>query len=259
MNIIDTHCHLDFPVLSDELESTLQHARLHQVTRFIVPAVNIENWSRVAQLAENHPEIAPAYGLHPLFTHQMEDVERLNDWLLNHSCVALGEFGLDFFDARSASEQSIQQHFFESQLDLAVRYQKPVILHVRKAHDAVLKALRRRNLSCAGVIHAFSGSEQQARQYIDLGFKLGFGGAITYERANKKRALLSALPLSAIVLETDAPDMPPSFLKPNEPNSPASAYGIAEIMAQHLTMPLDELIVQLNRNADAIFNLNVAY
>lgn len=254
MQIIDTHCHLDFPQLSSNLAKTLADCATHGVKKLVVPAVGKQNWQQVKQLGIKLPNVYPAFGMHPVFEHQNADLSLLEDYLRLPSCIAIGEFGLDFAHSKTCQQQQLE--LFNAQLELAASYDLPVILHVYKAHDVAIQALRHRQLNKAGIVHAFSGSEQQARQYIELGYKLGFGGTITYSRAKKKHRLLQNLPLSAIVLETDAPDMPPCFVKKGEPNTPANAYFILQAMAKLLQLPTADLAQKLNHNAKHILAIN---
>ncbi len=165
-------------------------------------------WPRVTELCSGHKRFYCALGLHPCFLsdHHSNDLGTLRNLAESGSCAAVGEIGLDYWDGHENAD--MQQYFFEAQLAVAKDFRLPVLLHVRKAHDQVLKALRSYQLDRAGIVHAFSGSHQQAEQYIQLGFKLGIGGSITYSRAQRLRKLVSTLPLSSMVLETDAPDMP---------------------------------------------------
>ncbi len=209
MQLIDTHCHLDFPVLHDALDQVLLRARAAGVARFVVPGVGGHNWPAVLALCAQHRDLFPALGMHPCFLggELAAQLQRLDQLLTcRREVVAVGEIGLDLFIP--AADFALQLSVFRPQLELAKTHEKPVLLHVRKAHDQVLKQLRQLRLPRAGIVHAFSGSEQQALEYLKLGFKLGVGGAITYPRARKLRQLVADLPLDSFVLETDAPDMP---------------------------------------------------
>lgn len=209
MELIDSHCHLDFPAISNDIDGVLERARNNGVTRFVVPGVSSENWSRVLELCAEHEGLYPALGLHPCFlkADHGDDLMRLEQ-LLKHcpELVAVGEIGLDLFIPEA--DLKYQLAVLLPQLELAKQFNKPVLLHVRKAHDQMLQQLRRMKLPAAGVVHAFSGSEQQAQEYLKLGFKLGIGGSVTYERARKLRRLVANLPLDSFILETDSPDMP---------------------------------------------------
>jgi len=209
MELIDTHCHLDFPAISKDMDGVLERARNNGVTRFVVPGVSSENWYRVLKLCAEHDGLYPALGLHPCFleSDHADDLLRLEALLSSKpEIIAVGEIGLDLFIPDADLE--FQLAVLLPQLKLAKQFNKPVLLHVRKAHDQILQQLRRMKLPAAGIVHAFSGSKQQAQEYLKLGFKLGIGGSVTYERAKKLRSMVAELPLKSFVLETDSPDMP---------------------------------------------------
>lgn len=256
---IDSHCHLDFPAF--EPIRMQEMADMHQagVVACVVPGVTADTWGRLQQLADSEAAVFPAYGLHPYFLsqHQRRDLALLEQQLATQPAVAVGEFGLDYY--LTELDRDEQQFYFDAQLSLAKQCDLPVILHVRKAHDQVLKALRQAQLPRGGVIHAYSGSEQQARQYIELGFMLGFGGSVTYDRALKLRSLLQRLPLESILLETDAPDMPPSFVEQGQINKPSYLPQIAScvqaVIEKSHSLSLSALAEQTSRNADRLFGL----
>lgn len=211
MPLIDTHCHLDFPAFDNDRDLVLQQARTLGIGAILIPGVSAARWPQVLALCagrrtSRYPRLLPALGLHPAYCdqHCPADVERLRLMLRSGRAVAIGEIGLDF--SHAPENTAIQRQYFARQLALAAELSLPLLLHVRKAHDCVLEHLRATQV-CGGIVHASSGSVQQARAYIDLGFKLGFGGMLTYARSRKLRALARALPLDALVLETDAPDM----------------------------------------------------
>jgi len=217
---IDTHCHLDAPEFADSLDAIIQRAADKNVKAILLPAVKAADCASVKGLAHQYSQQIPGLvytlGIHPLYTNQAQesDIQILEshiiDSLSDPRFVGVGEIGLDYFVEDLDPHQ--QEFFFNAQLDLAQKYQLPVILHIRRSQDAILKALRRRNIP-SGIAHAFNGSFQQAEQFIELGFTLGFGGAATYERALQIRRLLKELPLDSIVTETDAPDIPPAWLR----------------------------------------------
>ena len=237
--MFDTHCHLDFPEFDADREHVLQHCRQLGLEGVLVPGVSAASWSRLLALTDQHADLFPALGLHPMFIdeHRDEHLLELEKLLQADRAVALGEIGLDFFLPQL--DRLRQQHFFQAQLQLAVRYQLPVILHVRKAHDQVLSLLRQHRLP-GGIVHAFSGSYQQAQQYIELGFMLGFGGAMTWPRATKLQSLAARLPLSSLVLETDAPDMRPFGIDSHR-NSPEYLPQIASFLADLRGLDVAEL------------------
>ena len=237
---IDTHCHLDAPEFSNSLDAVIQAASSKDVQAILLPAVRAADFSNVKNLAHQYSQQIPGLvytlGIHPLYTNQAQedDIEILEkaiaESLADSRFVGVGEIGLDYFVEDLDPHK--QEFFFNAQLDLAHKYQLPVILHVRRSQDAILKALRRRNIT-SGIAHAFNGSFQQAEQFIELGFKLGFGGAATYERALQIRRLLKELPLDSIVTETDAPDIPPAWLRQEGIafNEPAFVARIAKELA----------------------------
>jgi TatD DNase family protein len=231
MMLIDSHCHLDAAEFNGQQAQLIQDAVQQNVQLMVIPAVDKASFQRVKQLSEN-PHCVYALGIHPMYVMQAQasDLDDLQQALEQspERLVAIGEIGLDYFV--EGLDRSIQQQFFVAQLKLAQRYQLPVILHVRHAIDDVLKYLRRHHV-VGGIAHAFNGSPQQAEQFIQMGFKLGFGGACTYTRANKIRQLAKDLPEHSLVLETDAPDIPPAWLKKGEFNQPKQLTKIAHEIA----------------------------
>lgn len=221
---IDSHCHLDAPEWSDAERARLrEQARAAGVSLCVLPAVERANWDAVRDWAHRTGD-AYALGIHPLYVPQADEADlaaldgRLGQAQADERLVAVGEIGLDFFVPAlcEPAMRAKQQHFYEAQLELACRHGLPVILHVRRSADALLRPLRERARRgqplSAGIVHAFSGSRQQADAFVALGWRLGFGGAATFETARRIRQLAAELPLSALVLETDAPDIPPQWL-----------------------------------------------
>ena len=243
---IDTHCHLDeFAVHGGAAHADAERARAARagVVHCVLPAVELANLQAVRAMAHRHGD-SYALGIHPLYTPQASDgdlqaLERmLEQCLPDPRLVAVGEIGLDFFVP--GLDAARQERFYRAQLQLARRFDLPVILHVRRSADRLLKGLRELPVR-GGIAHAFNGSLQQARAFIAMGFKLGFGGAVTYERALQLRRLAAGLPLDALVLETDAPDIPPHWLYVTAAeraagaaparNSPAELPRIAAVVA----------------------------
>ena len=204
--LVDTHCHLDLPAFDSDREAVLAEARAAGVTRILVPAIQASGWTGLLALCREQAGLYPALGLHPLFldSHSEQQLEALQQRLEENPPTAIGEIGLDF-SAREADRER-QQALFEAQLRLAARTGLPVLLHIRKAHEAALSALRRIPVA-GGIVHAFSGGLPQARHYLELGLRLGFGGRLTFAHSTRLHALAGALPAEALVLETDAPDM----------------------------------------------------
>lgn len=253
MKVCDSHCHLDFPDFDADRETILAACRRAGIDVLVVPGVCAAAWPRVIDLCARHPSLYPALGLHPMFLeeHGPGDIELLEQWVSRQRPVALGEIGLDFY--RMEADRARQQDLFSAQLAIAQRHALPVILHVRKAHDAVLSSLRRTPVK-GGIVHAFSGSRQQAEHYIELGFCLGFGGVLTYPNARRVRQLAKELPLESIVLETDAPDMAPHGWQ-GERNTPLNVLLVLGELAR-IRGELAELIAQVTtRNVEKILNI----
>ncbi len=259
----DTHCHLDATEFDADRDSVVARARAAGVTQLVVPAVAAEHFTRVRTLAHQHG-LAYALGLHPLWLADADEshLDQLSQALKalgdDPRLVAVGEIGLDHFVP--GLDRDKQERFYTAQLRLARDAGLPVILHLRRSADALLKALRRIEVP-GGIVHAFNGSQQQAGQFIALGFRLGFGGAMTFDRALQIRDLAASLPESALVLETDAPDIPPHWLYRTAEqraqragqgrNEPAELPRIAAVMAQLRGQALEELAALSTANAQA--------
>jgi len=253
MELIDSHCHLDVPDFDADREAVLQQARHNGVGGIVVPGIAAAGWDALWQLCLAEPGLYPAFGLHPVFLqqHASGDLPALQALLQQHPPVAVGEIGLDFLV--EGLDRQAQQTLFEAQLLLARDAGLPVILHVRKSHDQVLATLKRVRV-CGGICHAFNGSLQQAASYQDLGFRLGFGGMLTYERSTRLRALAKALPLESIVLETDAPDMTVAQHH-GERNSPAYLPYCLAALAEVRHESEEELARVTTANAREVLNL----
>ena len=251
---IDTHCHLDAAEFDGNQSALLSHAEAAGVSRIVVPSVERASFLRVNNLCRQYPACHPAYGIHPMFTGNAtaHDLVVLREYLREYPAIAVGEIGLDFY--LDDYNQLRQEYFFIEQLKLAVEYELPALLHTRRSVDTVLKHLRQHKVR-GGIAHAFSGSRQQADEFIKLGFKLGFGGAATHPRATRLRELAASLPISCIVLETDAPDMSPDFIARGEPNKPEYLPRIAQILADLRGMSLAEFAQATTENAYAVLHL----
>ena len=261
---IDTHCHLDAPEFEPDCDAVRAQARVAGVGLCVLPAVQRRDWATVQVMAARYGD-AYALGIHPLYVPQAhdDDLQALDDALSasrgDPRLVAVGEIGLDFF-VPALCEPAMRERqtwFYDRQLQLAVRHDLPVILHVRRSADALLKGLRQRRVH-GGIAHAFNGSLQQAHTFMDLGFALGFGGAMTFERATALRELARTLPPQALVLETDAPDIPPQWIyhtaqarasgQPQGRNTPAELPRIAQTLAElrGVTLPALQLLTAAN-------------
>ena len=211
---IDTHCHLDAAEFDADRDAVVACARAAGVGRIVLPATGVHNFERVRELAHRY-DLSYALGIHPMCADAAGDdaIDRLRAGLLAYAgdarLVAVGEIGLDHF--LPELDRDKQARLFAAQLRLAAEFALPVLLHVRSAIDTVLKQLRQRPVP-GGIAHAFNGSVQQAEAFTSLGLRLGFGGALTFERALRIRRVATAVPLGAIVMETDAPDIAPQWL-----------------------------------------------
>ncbi|MGI1669385.1 MAG: TatD family hydrolase [Neptuniibacter sp.] len=254
MQLIDTHCHLDFSVFDKDRSAVLIQAKSAGVTDYVVPGVTAEGWQQLLLLSENTEGMHPALGLHPCFMqqHSNEHIDQLAELLTTEKVCAVGEIGLDLFIVDADLEQQLS--YLRPQLQLAKLHTLPVILHVRKAHDQMLKELRNINLESGGVVHAFSGSEQQATQYLKLGFKLGIGGTVTYERARKLHRIVRDNPLSSFVLETDSPDMPLAGYK-GEKNVPGRVAEVAEAVADLKGVSIERVAEETTLSAQQLFKI----
>jgi TatD DNase family protein len=245
--LVDSHCHLDAAEFDVDRDAVVAAAHRAGVSVLVLPAVQRGNFDAVLQLCRRHACCFPAFGIHPMLVEQAvpEDLTVLQQRLAEGEAVAVGEIGLDFFVA--GADRVRQEHFFVEQLKLARAFDLPVLLHIRRAQDEVLKQLRRIKVR-GGIAHAFNGSHQQAAAFIDLGFKLGFGGAMTWPRALRIRQLAATLPLESIVLETDAPDIPPSWLGRTGRNSPDQLPEIAQVLAELRGLTLAQIVDATTQN-----------
>ncbi len=246
--LIDTHCHLDAGEFDTDRSSIATRSKENGVVAIVVPAILRSNFDAVISLNQQHEHCAYALGIHPMYVNQSvpADIEILNSYVEQYNPVAIGEIGLDYYVTKENSD--LQAHFFIEQLKIAKHHDLPVLLHSRHAVDEVLKYLRRYQL-VGGIAHAFNGSQQQAEQFIQLGFKLGFGGAMTYSRALRIRDLARTLPLESIVLETDSPDIPPEWVGSKGRNTPLELARIAQVLADLRGLNLAQVVDITTANA----------
>ncbi len=252
--LVDSHCHLDAAEFGGEPAAIAQRAADEGVRWIVIPAVEVANFDAVAALAASLPNCVYALGIHPMYVPQAREGdlvllrERVAASLADPRFVGIGEIGLDFFlpELIEGELRDKQEFFYAEQLRIARDFDLPVILHVRRSQDVLLKYLRRIRVG-GGIAHAFNGSAQQAQAFIDLGFVLGFGGAMTFTRALQIRRLAVGLPSDAIVLETDAPDISPAWLHPGV-NTPAQLPHIAAVLAELRGQPLAEIAAQTSKN-----------
>lgn len=255
MKIIDSHCHLNISPLVEQIDTIIADANAVGVQEFIVPGIMAAQWEKLLILGRKNMGIYCAAGLHPLFVehHLTSDLITLEQLCQQNLLVAIGEIGLDFYNGKQQERK--QQQLFEQQLEIADKTGLPIILHVRKAHDQVLATLRRKKFTYGGSIHAFNGSMQQAGHYIQLGFVIGIGGAITYERATKLRTTATLLPEESIVIETDSPDMLIAG-KEKGPNRPEYLIEILHVLSKLRQTTPEQLGKATLRNTHRVFNIN---
>lgn len=253
MPLFDTHCHIDLDPFAADRDQVLADARTAGVTDLLVPAVQRSTWPALIALCHSDPGLHLALGMHPVYLeqHQPLDIQALQDEVTRACPVAIGEIGLDW--QLKDLDKMQQQGLLEAQLEIAQAFQLPVVLHVRKAHDAILNTLKRFRLK-GGFCHAFNGSLEQAGNYLDRGFRLGFGGMLTFERSKHLRRLAVALPPEALVLETDAPDMTVASHQ-YQRNSPAYLPEVLSTMATLRDQPQAEIAAVTTANARAVLGL----
>ena len=257
--LFDTHCHLDLPELAAQQQLHWQNAQQAGVTALLIPAVQQSAWQNLLALQRQQPHWHIALGIHPWWAaqHSSEAVAVLDNLFNAHhaAIVAVGEIGLDF--ALDEATYAIQQQLFAEQLMLAKQHRKPVILHHRKSQPQLLAELKRQQFTEGGILHAFSGSQQQAMAFVDLGFKLGIGGTISYERAEKTRNTVRKLPLDCFVLETDAPAMPLAGYQ-GAVNTPAQLARVFDAFCQLRPEPPEQIAASVWQNSIDVLRLGAA-
>ena len=251
--LVDSHSHLDADEFDPDRHQVIARARAAGVTRQIVPAVSAAGWEKLRALCAAEAGLFPAYGLHPMYLpeHRPEHLVALRECIKREHPVAVGECGLDFFvEGLDVSQQSL---YFDGQLRLARDFELPVIVHARRAVDAVMAAIRRFG-PLRGVIHSFSGSADQAKRLYDLGFLIGLGGPVTYERANRLRTLAAQLPIEYLLLETDAPDQPDSGHR-GQRNEPSRLTTVRDTIAGLRGVEPEAVAHATTANAERLFGL----
>jgi TatD DNase family protein len=253
MELIDTHCHLDVVEFAADRDAVIARSRAAGLVGIVVPAIRAAGWDDLLSLCDSADDLYPALGLHPVYLdqHQADNLEALERVVAEHRPLAVGEIGLDYYV--EDLDRTRQQALFEAQLAIAKSAGLPVLLHVRKAHDEVLATLRRIRVK-GGIAHAFNGSLQQAQQYLELGFRLGFGGMLTFTRSSRLRRLAAELPGEAIVLETDAPDMTVAAHR-GERNSPEYLPDVLQALAEVKGEDPSRLAALTTANARAVLGV----
>jgi TatD DNase family protein len=229
VKLVDTHCHLDDAEFDGDRDAAVARAEAAGVAWQVVPAVDAAGWPKLREVCAGSRGLLPAYGLHPMLLarHRPAHLDGLRDWIERERPAAVGECGLDYFV--EGLDRDGQSEYFEGQLRLAREFDLPVVVHARRAVDAVIAALRRIG-GLRGVVHSFSGSEEQASQLWKLGFLLGLGGPVTYERAKRLRRLAATMPMEHLLLETDAPDQPDAAIR-GQRNEPARVAVVLDCIA----------------------------
>jgi TatD DNase family protein len=251
--LIDTHCHLDAAEFDADRADVIARAEAAGVTAQIIPAIALAGFDKLHTLCADHPMLYPAWGLHPMFLdqHQPAHLDALRGWLRRERPIALGECGLDFFV--EGLDPDTQRMYFQRQLELAREFDLPLILHARQALEDVILAIRRIG-GLRGVVHSFSGSAEQAQRLFDLGFHLGIGGPVTYERAKRLRAIVATMPIEFLLLETDAPDQPLHGHR-GERNEPARLRDVASTVAVLRNESIEAVAASTSSNARRLFGM----
>ena len=256
MHLIDSHCHLDAPEFDADRDAVSARALHAGVVAQILPAVTAAAFPTLAALCRGRGDRFAAYGLHPLYLdrHRDTDLERIREYLRREGAVAVGECGLDFFV--DGLDRERQRQLLDAQLQIACEFDLPLILHARRAVDEVIQRLRRVG-GLRGVVHSFSGSIEQAQQLWMLGFHLGIGGPVTYERAQRLRRIVAAMPIEWLLLESDAPDQPNASARGGR-NEPASIVEVAAVIAGLRGVDAATIATATSANAVRLFRLDQA-
>jgi TatD DNase family protein len=252
--LIDSHVHLDDPAFAADRDAVIERAAEAGISGMIVPATDAASWPRIRTLCAQHGQLHPAFGLHPMFLHKhgRGHVEALSSWLEEEDVVAVGEIGLDFF--AEGPDHDVQRDVFRQQLHLARQRDLPVIVHARAALEEVSLTLRRAG-GLRGVVHSFSGSQQQAQHLWDIGFHLGIGGPVTYPRAQRLRRIVAQMPIEYLLLESDAPDQPDATHR-GERNEPARVADVLRCVAELRGETEAHVAAATNANARRLFALD---
>jgi TatD DNase family protein len=253
MQLVDSHCHLDASEFDGDRGAVIARARAAGVRWQVVPAIDAAGWPKLREICAAEDGLHPAYGLHPMYlaSHRKEHLGALEEWIAREKPAAIGECGLDYFV--EGLDHQEQQRYFEGQLAIARDADLPVVVHARRAVDAAIAAIRR-HAPVRGVVHSFAGSTEQARQLHDLGFLVGLGGPVTYERANRLRKLAATLPIEQLLLETDAPDQPDAHIR-GQRNEPARLRTVLGVIAELRDEDPVDIAAATTRNARKLFAL----
>lgn len=253
IELIDSHCHLDFDAFNQDREQVLRRAQANGISHIVIPGVSRQRWPSIQAICNTNTNLHACYGLHPyeVEQHSTEDIDLLAHWIEQNHCVAVGECGLDYRSGQANKQR--QKIFFEAQLDMANSHHLPVVIHSVRATADVIECLYQRP-GLTGMVHSYSGSYEQAMQLIEQGFYISLGGAFTYERAHKLRKTASRLPLDHLLLETDAPDQPDT-LHNGERNEPGWLVNVLDSLYELRSESRDEISAQTTANAKKLFNI----
>ena len=252
-HLIDSHCHLDFEAFDNDRSEVLQRAKDNNISDIVIPGTEKIYWHRINSLCKEYPQLHACYGLHPYWinNHNKQDIEKLKNYIDNNRPLALGECGLDFRPQQA--DKKIQLYFFEAQLDLAESCQLPVVIHSVNATEEVIKAIKKfKKLN--GMVHSYSGSLEQARQLMDLNFYISISGSVTYDNAKKLRKVASSIPLTSLLIETDAPDQPDQKNSAKR-NEPAYMINTVKAISELREEATDMVAEQTTINAKKLFGI----
>lgn len=255
--LIDSHCHLDAAEFDHDRGDVVARAKARGIGRQVIPATHADGWPKLREVCAADDGLHPAYGLHPMYLaeHRPEHLAALRDWIERERPVAIGECGLDYYV--EGLDADAQQVCFDGQLRLAREFDLPLIVHARRAVDAVIASIRRIG-ALRGVVHSFSGSQEQARQLWKLNFLIGLGGPVTYARANRLRKLAAIMPLEYLLLETDAPDQPDAGIR-GERNEPGRLAIVCDTIAELRNETPEAIAAATTANAVRLFALPSAF
>jgi TatD DNase family protein len=251
--LVDVHCHLDFPIFDTDRDAVLQRATAIGISDIIIPGTEKNHWDRISLLCKQHPLLHACYGLHPYWTnqHDKKDISLLEKHITDEHTVAIGECGLDF--RKQQADRETQLYYFEAQLKLADENNLPLVIHSVNATETVIQSLKKfKHLK--GMIHSYSGSYEQAEQLIDLGFYISISASITYENAKKIKNIAKRLPLTSLLLETDAPDQPGQKYS-GKRNEPAYLLETLNEIANLRDEPIETIAAQTTTNAKSLFGI----
>lgn len=251
--LIDTHCHLDFEAFDKDRDQVIRRAQDNNIHDIVIPGTEKIYWKRINKLCSEYRQLHPCYGLHPYWvdTHNKQDVEQLNQYIESNAAVALGECGLDFREQQA--DRETQLYFFEAQLEIAQNNQLPVVIHSVKATETVIQSIKKFKNS-RGMIHSYSGSHEQAKQLIDLGFFISVGGSVTYDNAKKIRSVVKEIPLTSLLLETDSPDQADQK-NTGKRNEPAFLINTLDAVSKITGLSTTEIAQQTTINAKDLFKI----